>query len=323
MKAILFEKYGTPDMLDLREVEKPMPENDQVLVKIQAVSVNPLDWHRMRGAPVVARFSEGFLKPKDARIGADIAGRVAAVGQNVTKFQPGDAVLGAVHAGGLAEYVCAAEKNVVLKPANLTFVEAAAVPVAALTALQSLRDHGQIQAGQCVLINGASGGVGTYAVQLAKVFGAEVTAVCSTRNVEMVKSLGADRVIDYSKESPTQNKQQYDLIADNVGNFSVSDYKRLLKSGGTAVVVGFTTLRRMFSVIILGRLFSDGKQIAPMLAQAKQEDLLFLKELLETGKIVSVIDRCYPLEESDEAIRYLEAGHARGKVVVLIENNSK
>jgi NADPH:quinone reductase-like Zn-dependent oxidoreductase len=318
MKAIVFEKYGSPDVLALKEVEKPTPNEDKVLVKIEAASVNPLDWHRMRGAPFIVRFTDGFFKPKNSALGADIAGRVEAIGKHVTQFQPGDAVFGEIGAGGLAEYVCVTESHLALKPANLSFAQLAAVPVAGLTALQALRDHGEIEAGQHVLINGASGGVGTYAVQIAKVLGAEVTAVCSTRNVEMVKSLGADHVIDYTKERPTQTNLQFDLIVDNVGNFSAGDYKRLLKPGGTAVVVGFTTLRRMLSVIILGRLFSGGKKIAPMLAQPKQEDLLFLKELLKTEKIVSIIDKCYPLAETAEAIRYLETGHARGKVIITV-----
>jgi NADPH:quinone reductase-like Zn-dependent oxidoreductase len=247
-----------------------------------------------------------------------VLGRVEAIGKHVTQFQPGDVVFGEIGAGGLAEYVCVTESHLALKPANLSFAQLAAVPVAGLTALQALRDHGKIEAGQHVLINGASGGVGTYAVQIAKVLGAEVTAVCSTRNVELVKSLGADHVIDYTKEHPTQTNLPFDLIVDNVGNFSAGDYKRLLKPGGTAVVVGFTPLRRMFSVIILGRLFSDGKKIAPMLAQPKQEDLLFLKELLEAEKIVSIIDKCYPFAETAEAIRYLETGHARGKVIITV-----
>jgi NADPH:quinone reductase-like Zn-dependent oxidoreductase len=323
MKAILFEKYGSPDVLELKEVAKPAPGDDEVLVQVHAVSVNPLDWHRMRGAPFIVRFTDGLRKPKDPRIGADIAGRVEAVGSNATQFQPGDAVFGEIGAGGLAEYVCVSEKHLAPKPANLSFEQAAAVPVAGLTALQALRDHGQVQAGQHVLINGASGGVGTYAVQIAKVFGAEITAVCSTRNVEMVQLLGADHVIDYTKEKPTQSNHRYDLIVDNVGNFSAGEYKRALKPGGTAVVVGFTTLRRMLSVIILGRLFSGGKKIGSMLAQPKQEDLMFLKELLETGQIVSAIDKCYPLAETAAAIRYLENGHARGKVIVTIVKNSQ
>lgn len=319
MKAIVFEKYGSPDVLELKEVPKPTPSEDQVLVKIEASSVNPLDWHRMRGAPFIVRFTDGLRKPKDTALGADIAGRVEAIGKNVTQFKVGDAVFGEIGSGGLAEYMCAKESHLAPKPATLSFAQIAAVPVAALTALQALRDHGQVQAGQHVLINGASGGVGTFAVQMAKLFGAQVTAVCSTRNIEMVKSLSADNVIDYTKENPARTKQQFDLIVDNVGNFSAGDYKRCLKPGGTAVVVGFTTLRRMLSVIVLGRLFSGGKKIAPMLAQPKQEDLQLLKEMLETGKVTPVIDKCYPLQETAAAIRYLETGRARGKVVVMLQ----
>ena len=321
MKAILFEKYGSPDVLAMKEVEKPTPKDDEVLVKVHAVAVNPLDWHRMRGAPFVVRFTDGLRKPKDTRIGADVAGHVEAVGTNVTQFQAGDAVYGEIGAGALAEYACVSEKAVVAKPANISFVEAAAVPVAALTALQGLRDHGQLQTGQTVLINGASGGVGTFAVQIAKVFGAKVTAVCSTRNVEMVRSLGADHLIDYTKEDLTKRDQAYDLILDNVGNLSVSNYKRALKPNGIAVVAGFTTLRRMLPVIMLGGLSSKfgDKKIASMLAQPNQADLLYLNELLEASKVTSVIDKCYPFNESADAIRYLEEGHARGKVVVILE----
>jgi NADPH:quinone reductase-like Zn-dependent oxidoreductase len=325
MKAIVFEEYGSPDVLKMKEVTKPTPNDDQVLIKVKATAVNPLDWHRLRADPFVVRFSDGLRKPKNPFIGADIAGVVEAVGKNVTEFQPGDAVYGEIGSGGLAEYVCVAEKKIAPKPTNLSFVEAAAVPVAALTALQSLRDHGQLQAEQSVLINGASGGVGTYAVQIAKAFGAEVTAVCSTRNVELVRSLGADHVIDYTKEDLTKRNQQYDLILDNVGNLSVSTYKQALKENGTAVVAGFTKLGLMFQVIVLGGLSSKfgNKKISSMLATPTQADLLYLNELLETGKIKSVIDKCYPFSESAEAIRYLETGRAQGKVVVVIEDSKE
>ena len=325
MKAVVFEKYGTPDVLELKAVEKPTPKADEVLIKVQATAVNPLDWHRLRADPFLVRFSEGLSKPKNIFIGADIAGVVEAVGKNVTQFQPGDAVYGEIGAGGLAEYACAAEKVIAPKPANISFVEAAAVPVAAFTALQSLRDHGQLQAGQTVLINGASGGIGTYAVQIAKAMGAEVTAVCSGRNVDLVRSIGADHVIDYTQEELTQCGQQFDLILDNVGNLSVSNYKRLLNDNGTAVVAGFTTMGRMFQVMVVGGLSSrfGNKKIGSMLAQPTQADLLALNALLETGQVKSVIDKCYPFAESAEAIRYLENGRARGKVVVVIEGSSK
>lgn len=322
MKAIICDKYGSPDVLKLKEVQKPTPKADEVLVKIQAASANPLDWHRMRGAPFLVRLGEGLLKPNNPMLGADIAGRVEAVGSNVTQFQPGDEVFGDIFLGGFAEYACTTEDKLALKPANLSFVEAAAAPVVAFTALQGLRDKGQIQSGQKVLINGASGGVGTFAVQIAKSFGAEVTGVCSTRNLEMVRSIGADRVIDYTQEDFTKNGQRYDLIFDAVGNRSVSDYEGTLSPQGTCVVVGFTTLSHLFQVILLGAWVSrsKGKKIGLMgVAQANKKDLVFTKELLEAGKIVPVIDRCYPLSETPEAIRYLEEGHARGKVIINLE----
>jgi NADPH:quinone reductase-like Zn-dependent oxidoreductase len=324
MNSILFTKFGSPDVLQLTEVEKPTPKDNQVLVKVHAASVNPLDWHRMRGEPFLARLGEGLLKPKNPKLGADIAGRVEAVGKNVTEFQQGDEVFG-VCVGGFAEYVCAAENKLALKPANLSFEAAAAVPVAAFTALQGLRDKGQIQTGQNVLINGASGGVGTFAVQLAKSFGAEVTGVCSTRNLDMVRSIGADHVVDYTQEDFTRNGQRYDLIYDAVGNRSVSDYKRALSPQGMCVIAGFTTLPRLFEHMVLGSWNSraGGKKIGLMgLATTPKKDLVVIKELLEAGKVVPVIDRCYPLSETAEAIRYLEKGHARGKVVITVDQNN-
>ena len=325
MKAIVYEKYGSPDVLELIEVEKPIPKDDEVLVKVHAAAANPLDWHRMRGAPFLVRLTEGFLKPKNIFLGADIAGRVEAVGRNVTQFQPGDSVFGDIFSGGFAEYVCAPEKALVLKPANLSFEEATAVPVVAFTALQGLRDTGKIQQGQKVLINGASGGVGSFAVQIAKSFGAEVTGVCSTRNLDMVRSIGADHVIDYTREDFTKNGQRYDLIYDAVGNLSVAEYKRALNPQGTCVVAGFTTLSRLFQVIILGAWVSKtGDQKIRLMETAKSvnTDLVFIKELLEAGKIVPVIDRCYPLSDTAEAIRYLEEGHARGKVIISVVQDS-
>jgi NADPH:quinone reductase-like Zn-dependent oxidoreductase len=326
MRAIIFPKYGSPDVLQLTEVERPAPKDNQVLVKVLAASANPLDWHRMRGAPFLARLGEGLLKPKNPKLGADIAGRVEAVGSNVTEFQPGDAVFG-VCSGSFAEYVCAAETKLALKPANLSFEAAAAVPVAAFTALQGLRDKGQIQPGQEVLINGASGGVGTFAVQFAKLFGAEVTGVCSTRNLDMVRSIGADHVVDYTQEDFTKNGQRYDLIYDAVGNRSVSDYKRALSPQGICVIAGFTTLPRLFEHIVVGRWVSraGSKKIGLMgMAATPKEDLVVIKELLEAGKVVPVIDRCYPLGATAEAIRYLEQGHARGKVIIItLEDNNK
>lgn len=320
MKAIRYTQYGSPDVLQFMEVEKPTPADNQVLIKVHAASTNPLDWHFMRGAPFLARLDAGLFKPKDQRLGADIAGRVEAVGSKVTQFKPGDDVFGS-GTGAFADYVCASENLLALKPANISFEEAAAVPIAAFTALQGLRDKGHIQSGQKVLINGASGGVGTFAVQIAKSFGAEVTGVCSTRNLDMVRSIGADHVIDYTREDFTDNGQDYDLIYCAVGNRSVADYKRALKPQGVCVIAGFTTLRRLFEHVILGRLRSQagGKQVGLMgTAQPNQKDLLVMKELLASGKVKSVIDKSYPLSETAEAIRYLEAGHARGKVVVTV-----
>lgn len=321
MKAIVFEKYGSPDVLQLQEVAKPTPKDDEVLVKVVAAAANPLDWHRLRGAPFLVRLSEGLRKPKNIFLGADIAGQVEAVGAKVTQFKAGDAVFGDVSTGGFAEYVCTREGNLALKPANLSFVQATAVPVVAFTALQGLRNSGQIKAGQKVLINGASGGVGSFAVQIAKSFDTEVTGVCSTRNLELVRSLGADHVIDYTREDFTKTGQQYDLIYDAVGNRSVADYKRALKPEGVCVVAGFTTLAQLFQVIVLGAWASKtSQQRIGLMATAKsdQADLVFISELLESGKVMPVIDRCYPLSETAVAIRYLEAGHARGKVIITI-----
>jgi len=329
MKAIVYTTYGSPDVLQLNDVEKPTPKDNEVLVKVHAASANPLDWHLMRAEPFLARLENGLLKPKNTKLGADIAGRVEAVGRNVTQFQVGDEVFGAIFIntlGGFAEYVCVPEELLALKPANMTWEQAAAVPVAAFTALQGLRNKGQIQPGQKVLINGASGGVGTFAVQIAKSFGTEVTGVCSTRNLEMVRSIGADHVIDYTREDFTRNGQRYDLIFDAVGNRSVSDYKRALSPNGICAVAGFTTLSRLFQVIFLGAWVSrtGSKKIGMMdTAKPNQKDLAFLKELLEAGKVVPVIDRRYPLRDTAEAIRYLEAGHAHGKVIITVEQNNK
>ena len=325
LKAIVYEEYGSPDVLKLKEVEKPTCKEDEVLVEVRAASANPADWHTMRGAPFLARLVNGLLKPKNPRLGADLAGRVEAVGRNVTQFQVGDDVFGEMPLnamGSFAEYICAHEDALALKPAKMTFEQAAAVPLAAFTALQGLRDKGQIQPGQKVLVNGASGGVGTFAVQIAKSFGTEVTGVCSTRNLDLVRSIGADHVIDYTQEDFTQNGQGYDLIFDAVGNRSVSDLRRALSPNGICAVAGFTTLSRLFQVIFLGAWVSrtGSKKIGLMeTAKANKKDLIFIKELLEAGKVVPVIDRTYPLSEVPEAIRYLEAGHARGKVVITVK----
>jgi NADPH:quinone reductase-like Zn-dependent oxidoreductase len=319
MKAIVYTKYGSPDVLQLTEVDKPELNDDQVLVKVQAASINPLDWHYMRGTPFLVRLQAGLLKPKNTRLGVDAAGRVEAVGRNVKQFQAGDEVFGNTRLGSLGEYGLAAEAKLVLKPKNITFEEAAAVPVAAITALQALRDHGQIQPGQKVLINGASGGVGTFAVQIAKWFGAEVTGVCSTRNLDMVCSIGADHAIDYTKEDFTKSGQPYDLIIDNAANRSVSEYKRALTPQGKCVVVGYS-LGLMLQLMVLGPWISKtgGQKMGLMLADTNKKDLEILKELLEEGKVVPVIDRRYPLSSAAEAIRYLEKGHARGKIVITI-----
>lgn len=326
MKAIVYTKYGSPDVLRVEEVTKPTPGENELLIKVQAASANPADWHLMRGEPFIARLTSGLFKPQETILGIDIAGQVEAVGKNVTAFQPGDEVFGGCGwGGGFAEYACVKEKDVERKPANISFAEAAAVPVAALTALQGLRHKGQVQAGQKVLINGGSGGVGTFTVQIAKAMGAEVTAVCSTRNLEMVRSIGADHVIDYTQEDFTQNGQRYDLIIDNVGNRSLSDLKRSLTANGNCVIIGFSSLSLLFQHMLLGPLVSrkGGKRIGLMgTAQINKDDLAVLKELLETGKVVPVIDRRYPLSEAAEAIRYLEEGHARGKVVISVAGTS-
>lgn len=325
MKAIVYEKYGSPDVLELKEVEKPTPKDDEVLVKVHAASANAYDWHMLRADPFLVRLmGGGLLKPKNTRLGADIAGRVDAIGRNVKQFRPGDEVYGDLSAwgnGGFAEYVSVPENAVASKPADLTFEEAAAVPMAAVTALQGLRDSGQIQPGQKVLINGASGGVGTFAVQIAKSFGAQVTGVCSTRNLDQARSIGADQVIDYTKEDFTKNGQRYDLILAVNGYHPISEYKRALNPTGTYVMAGGSNAQ-IFQAMLLSRWMSStgGKKMTAVAAKPNQKDLVFMKALLEAGKVVSVIDRRYPLGEVPEAIRYLEEGHAKGKVVITISN---
>jgi len=321
MKAIVYHNYGSPDVLKFEEVEKPTPKDDEVLVKVHATSANAADWHHLRADPFLVRLMAGILKPKNKILGFDVAGQVEAVGVNAKQFQTGDDVFGDIFAyggGAFAEYVSVPENVLVLKPANLTFEEAAAVPVAAVCALQGLRDRGQIHPGQKVLINGASGGIGTFAVQLARYFGAEVTGVCSTRNLDMVRSIGADQVIDYTQEDFTQNGQRYDLIIDNVGNPSVYKrfYKRSLTPNGICVIIAGSFFLQLF----LGPWMSmtGSNKIVTFMTVTKKEDLAFMKELLEAGKVVPVIDRRYPLSEVPEAIRYLEEGHARGKVVITV-----
>ncbi len=319
MKAIVHKQYGPPDVMRLVEIEKPTPSDNQVLVKIHAASVNALDWHLLTADIFLVRLSMGLFRPKNPVRGADIAGRVEAVGRNVTKFKPGDEVFGDIAHGGFAEYALASEHVLVLKPSNLSFEQAAAVPVAALTALQGLRDVGKIQAGQEVLINGAAGGVGTFAVQIAKAFGAEVTAVCSTRNLEQARALGADHVIDYSKENFTESGQRYDLIFAANGYHPLAAYKRVLKPRGIYVMAGGTS-KQIFDAVLFGGLMSekDGRKMTNFMAESKPEDLQTLREMSEAGKIVPVIDKRYPLEQTPEALRYLGSGHARGKVIVTV-----
>ena len=322
MKAIVYEKYGSPDVLQLSNVEKPTPQNDEVLIRIRAASVNAYDWHFLTADILLIRLmGGGLLKPKYTRLGADIAGQVEAVGRNVKQFQPGDEVFGIVK-GGFAEYACATQSVLGFKPVNCSFEEAAAVPMAAITALQGLRDEGQIQAGQKVLINGASGGVGTFAVQIAKSFGAEVTAVCSTRNLEQARAMGADHVIDYTKEDFTKNSQQYDLILAANGYHSLPAYKRALTPQGTYVMAG-GSMAQIFQSMLLGDIMSEngGKTMTGVSAKTNQADFVFLKELVEEGKITALIDRRYLLHETAEALRYLGEGHARGKVVIMIGDN--
>ena len=325
MKAIVYEKYGPPDVLQLKEVEKPTPKDNEVLIKIHAASVNAYDWHFLTADIFLIRFmGGGFLKPKNTRLGADIAGRVEAVGKNIKQFRPGDEVFGDIGHGGFAEYACAPENRLALKPSNLSFEEAAAVPMAALTALQGLRDEGQVQPGQKVLINGASGGVGTFAVQIAKLFGAEVTAVCSPRNLDQARSIGADHVIDYTREDFTKNGQQYDLIFAANGYHSLPAYKRALAPKGIYLMAGGTTAQ-IFEAMLLNSWMSEsgGRKMGGVAAKIDQKDLTSIKELIEAGKVKPVIDRRYPLSEAAEALRYLGAGHAQGKVVITMEENPK
>src|SRR5215471_7247301 len=328
MKAIVYCDYGVSN-LKFQDVEKPTPADDQLLVRVRAVSVNPLDWHFIEGTPYIGRFLFGFgaRKPKDTQLGVDFAGTVEAVGKNVTKYKPGDDVFGG-RTGAFAQYVCVRESRAVaLKPANITFEQAASVPIAAITALQALRDKGHVQPGQKVLINGASGGVGTFAVQIAKSFGADVTGVCSTRNLEMVRSLGADHVIDYTKEDFTKGDQHYDVILDNVGNHSLSEWRRMLTPNGTYVLIGgggvneqgfLGGLAKALDAAVYSKFVSQ--KMGMMMADPSTEDLTLLADMVQSGKIKPVIDRTYKsLSEVPDAIRYVEDGHARGKVVITID----
>jgi NADPH:quinone reductase-like Zn-dependent oxidoreductase len=328
MKAMVYTKYGPPDVLQLKEVAKPVPQDDEVLVEVHAASVNYSDWAFVRGKPFVVRLmTYGPLRPKITTLGADIAGRVEAVGRNVKQFHPGDDVFGDISGhgwGGFAEYVSAPEHALALKPANVTFAEAAAVPQAAVVALQGLRDKGQIQPGRHVLIVGASGGIGTFAVQIAKSFGAQVTGVCSTRNLDAVRSIGADHVIDYTQEDFVQARPRYDLILATAGYRSIFDYKRTLSPQGVYVMAG-GSMAQTFQAIFLGPWLSKtgSKQLGNLVHRVSQEDLTFLKELIEAGKVTPVIDRRYPLTEIAEALRHYGQGHARGKVVITVQPNNK
>ena len=320
MKAIIYTEYGSPEVLRLADVAKPVPKDDEVLLRIRAASVNPLDWHLMRGTPYLVRMVGGLSKPKATHFGVDVAGCVDAVGNRVSRFKPGDAVFGACK-GAFAEFACVAEAGVALKPDNVTFEQAGAVAIAALTALQGLRDKGHLQPGQRVLINGAAGGVGTFAVQIAKAFGADVTGVCSSVNVDMVRRIGADRVIDYTREDFTRPAQPYDLLLDMIGNRSLSDCRRTLTPTGTLVVAGgpdngrwLGPIAEILKVVVVSRFVSQ--TMLPFLARLNQADLIVLQGLLASGKVTPVIDRSYPLREVPAAIRYLEQGHARGKVVI-------
>ena len=320
MKAVTYYRYGPPDVLQIEEIEKPTPNENQILVKALASSVNAGDYRVRKADSFIIRLAAGgLLRPKDTRLGGDVAGRVEAVGENVKKFRTGDEVFGCRH-GAFAEYVCAREGLLALKPAYISFEQAAAVPIAALTALQGLRDTGGIHAGQTVLVQGASGGVGSFAVQLAKHFGTEVTAVCSTRNLDMARSIGADHVIDYTKEDFTRGPQRYDLIFAVNGYHPISAYKRTLNPQGIYICAG-GAISQFMQAILLGPMMSQkgGKKLVSMgIAEVKQEDLIFLAELLKDGKIHPVIDRSYPLDQIVEAFRYVEDTHAQGKVVITI-----
>src|SRR5437867_1162253 len=322
MKAIAYEEYGSADVLEIRDVRKPNIEGDQLLVRVRAASANPYDWHFMRGIPYIARLmATGLRKPKQSVLGTDVAGEVEAVGNSVTRFRPGDEVFGFVGSGGFAEYVSAPEKLLAFKPANLTFQQAATVPLAGVTARQGLRDAGEIRPGQKVLIIGASGGVGTFAVQIAKWYGADVTGVCSTKNLDMVRSIGADRVIDYTREDFTRDGQHYDLIFDVAWSHPLSDCRRLLNPNGTLVLAGQSSREKPsvlpFLLTPVGSRLLGRKQFT-FIAKHSNADLLAVNELVDAGKVTPVIDRSFPLREVPEAIRYLGEGHPRAKVVISV-----
>ena len=323
MIAAVRDRFGSPDVVELREIDRPVPGDEELLVRVRAFSLNLADWYEVTGRPYVGRAMTGLLKPKSNRLGVDFAGTVEAVGEDVTQFRPGDEVFGGRN-GAFAEYVCVREdRAVVTKPTNVTFDEAAAVPVAALTALQGLRDKGQLVPGQRVLVNGASGGVGTFAVQIAKVLGAEVTAVCSTANVETARSLGADHVVDYTREDFTRSDRRYDLLFDVAGSRSWWDFRRVLQPHATVVVAGGPRTNRLVGplghvVNIRVSAVRSGRKVVFFIAKFNKPDLETLRGLLEVGEITSVIDRRYELSEIADALRYLGAGHARGKIVIAV-----
>ena len=325
MKAIVYTEYGSPDVLQLKEVARPVPTDDEVLIKIHAVSVNGSDWEGLTGKPLYARIG-GLRKPSEGILGSDIAGRVEMAGRNIRRFQPGDEVFGDIlgRMGGFAEYVCARGRTLALKPASMTFEEVAAIPQAAVIALQGIRDKGQVQPGQKVLINGAGGGAGSFAVQLAKLYGAEVTGVDNTGKLDFMRSLGADHVIDYTREDFTKNGKQYDMILDVIAHRSVFAYKRALRPNGSCFMVG-GSVATAFQILLLGPWVrrTAGKKIRLLVVQPNRKDLVFITELYEAGKVVPVIDRRYPLSEVPEALRYLGEGHARGKVIITVEHNYK
>ena len=320
MKAIVYTRYGPPEVLQLKEVAKPTPRDDEVLIKVHAVSVNRSDWEGLRGKPLYARLG-GLLRPRQQRLGSDIAGRVETAGRDIRRFRPGDEVFGDIlpRLGGFAEYVCARESALAPKPASMTFEEAAAIPQAAVIALQGIRDKGQVQPGQKVLVSGAGGGAGTFAVQLAKLYGAEVTGVDNTGKLDFMRSLGADHVIDYTREDFTKNGNQYDLILDVVAHRSVFAYKRALESGGSYLLTG-GSVATIFQILLLGPLIrvTTGKKIRILAVRPNLKDMDYITELCEAGKVVPVIDRRYPLGEVPEALRYLGEGRTKGKVVITV-----
>lgn len=320
MKAIVRYEYGSPDVVQLVETGRPTPKADEVLVKVHAASINSYDWRFVRAVPFLVRTSLGLFKPQDPSLGADFAGTVEAIGSSITMFRPGDEVFGEVSAGSYAEYVCAAEKALAHKPSNVSFAQAAATPMAALTALQGLRDTGKIRAGQKVLVNGASGGVGTFAVMIAKYYGAEVTGVCRTRNLEIVRSIGADYVIDYTKTDFTKNGKQYDLIFDVAASRSIFDYKHALARKGKYVMAGFSTILHMIHILSLGALLSSKEQQMGMMGTASinSADLAFIGELLGSGKVIPVVEKSYRLEDAAMALHHYEKEHARGKIVIAV-----